>query len=352
MYVCCVELRKKKMSHSVLSPRQSAKFISDNSSEVKINNKGVDKVADIIGEKLHNCEYSIKAWKQHSLHPQKMEKETVDWIFVIDTLNFSFWSETNEKRFLVDYNNEKHSGYWSLCAALKRALEEGIPITTPSCYSTISLGKLQYIFRSVTDTNIPLLKKRMQHLHEVGQILVEKFDGSFVRCLEQCDNSVEKLLDIVTENFPCFRDYAEFKGKKVSLLKRAQILVADIWACFEGEGYGKFHDISSLTMFADYRVPQVLNYLGVLEYSAALMDDLKSSRLFTPGEDLEVEIRGNSIWAVELIIDKIRQKQGDKEVEDRNLNAVIVDFYLWDFSKDHWADMKHIPIHKIRSTNY
>lgn len=40
----------------------------------------------------------------------------------------------------------------------------------------------------------------------------------------------------------------------MALNKRAQILVADIWACFEGKGLGTFHDISTaITMFADYR---------------------------------------------------------------------------------------------------
>ena len=39
----------------------------------------------------------------------------------------------------------------------------------------------------------------------------------------------------------------------VYFLKRAQIFVADVWHRFEGRGYGEFHDIDSLTMFADYR---------------------------------------------------------------------------------------------------
>ena len=39
----------------------------------------------------------------------------------------------------------------------------------------------------------------------------------------------------------------------VAIYKRVQILVADIWACFEGKGYGAFSDIESITMFADYR---------------------------------------------------------------------------------------------------
>lgn len=36
----------------------------------------------------------------------------------------------------------------------------------------------------------------------------------------------------------------------VRFYKRAQILVADLWACFEGESYGGFHDIDGVTMFA------------------------------------------------------------------------------------------------------
>jgi hypothetical protein len=39
----------------------------------------------------------------------------------------------------------------------------------------------------------------------------------------------------------------------VSFYKRAQILIADIWGCFEGKGLGFFEDIDHLTMFADYR---------------------------------------------------------------------------------------------------
>ena len=40
---------------------------------------------------------------------------------------------------------------------------------------------------------------------------------------------------------------------KVRFWKRVQILVADIWACFENEGEGHFYDIDFLSMFADYR---------------------------------------------------------------------------------------------------
>lgn len=97
----------------------------------------------------------------------------------------------------------------------------------------------------------------------------------------------------------------------MKIYKRAQILAADIWACFEGKGYGEFNDISSVTMFADYRfvrklsdidrVPQGLVYMGVLKYSEDLMKVLEAGQIVESGDRLEVEIRGCSIWGVEVI---------------------------------------------------
>ena len=58
---------------------------------------------------------------------------------------------------------------------------------------------------------------------EVAKVLDEKFGGTFVNCLKQAEGSAQKLLTLVLDNFPCFRDVATFNGKKVSLLKRAQV---------------------------------------------------------------------------------------------------------------------------------
>ena len=44
-------------------------------------------------------------------------------IFLVDTLNFSFWSDDGDKKFAVTYNNKQYAGYWSLCAAVNRALD-------------------------------------------------------------------------------------------------------------------------------------------------------------------------------------------------------------------------------------
>ena len=45
---------------------------------------------------------------------------------MVDTLNFNFWSEDENKKFTVKYKDKKYTGYWSLCAAVNRALDVSI----------------------------------------------------------------------------------------------------------------------------------------------------------------------------------------------------------------------------------
>ena len=56
------------------------------------------------------------------------------------------------------------------------------------------------------------------------------------------------------------------------ILKRAQLLCADLWYCgtqseqTEISKLCKFEDIQQLSAFADYRIPQSLESMGALEY--------------------------------------------------------------------------------------
>lgn len=132
--------------------------------------------------------------------------------------------------------------------------------------------------RGDNEVPIPLLDERLSALHEVGSILIQKYNGTFLTCLKEADKSAVKLLTIIVNNFPCFRDEAVYKNRKVAIYKRAQILVGDIWNFFGGKGLGEFNDIDKITMFADYRIPQVLVYFGALSYTEELMNKLKNGK--------------------------------------------------------------------------
>lgn len=68
--------------------------------------------------------------------------------------------------------------------------------------------------------------------------------------VSRANHSAAALVNTLADEFPCFRDETRFEGRNVRFLKRAQIFVADLWAAFEGESFGEFEDIDSITMFS------------------------------------------------------------------------------------------------------
>ena len=101
----------------------------------------------------------------------------------------------------------------------------------------------------------------------------------------------------MSEKFEGFRDVSVYKGFEVSLLKRAQILVSDLY----GAGAWHFSDMEELTMFPDYQVPQVLNSRGVLEYSQELQRMVDNKLEIPRDSEMEIEIRASTIVACDLI---------------------------------------------------
>lgn len=170
-------------------------------------------------------ELDVSNFSQSQHHPKPCDKNGIEWIFVIDTLNFCFWTPGNATKWQVC----GETGYFALCAAINRAQRNGIDITNANYYSKITCEELAEILRGDdNETKVPLLEERVKCLHEVGSILIEKYQGKFETCLAEADHSARRLLHIITDEFPCYRDEAEWNGVGVSLYKRAQILIGDL----------------------------------------------------------------------------------------------------------------------------
>ena len=81
--------------------------------------------------------------------------------------------------------------------------------------------------------------------------------------------------------------------------------------------------ISQLTMFADYRVPQILKAKGVLIYNKHLTDLINNKKELPHGSKEEVEIRAATIQSVERIKNLLNEK-------GKNVMSIQVDVYLWE----------------------
>lgn len=103
-------------------------------------------------------------------------------------------------------------------------------------------------------------------------------------------------------------------------------------------------------MFADYRVPVILYTLGCLLYSPPLEAHIRALKPLPTGHPWEVQLRGTSIWCVEMIRRQITKVHPETS---GHINAVLIDFYLYDTAKDMEKEGKvAIPCHRTRSIWY
>ena len=107
----------------------SAEYVCNNAIDVAIDCSSTKTAAATIYNLMQSKQHSIHSWSAHELHPQGKDEATLNFIFTMDLLNFSFWSEkSEEQRFAVEYRGRKWTGYWSLVACLQRAVDEGMYI--------------------------------------------------------------------------------------------------------------------------------------------------------------------------------------------------------------------------------
>ncbi|PPQ92854.1 hypothetical protein CVT25_004342 [Psilocybe cyanescens] len=385
---------------------ESSEFAYRATDLVRINDDGVKNAAKHIRQKLLVEGYTPRTWRTHALHicpsepynaEDPLNKSVLDWIFLISSLNFSFWSEKEGRpdRYGVEWRTGWESeetkiwtGYWSLVASLNRALEEDIPITDPQFYSSETLcpdSLIEHVFRKADQSteSIPLLRERIAVMREVGFILCNGYGGSFKGFLDEFQRQHDgrgtslDLASMVANIFPAFRDEVYYEGTKVCLWKRAQILVAETWAAFYPASPSDPHplfpgpqgpEIRRLTMFADYRVPQILHHLCILTYPASLLRKLHAHTPLAPGSREEISLRVSSIIAVERVREEIlhlikHEEGGDSDAASRAgvVSSVLIDFYLWDLAKkvesgeekiENIETAEIVPIHRTRSVWY
>lgn len=137
------------------------------------------------------------------------------------------------------------------------------------------------------------------------------------------------LVQDVVQRFPSFNDVARWTrsgtglpGDEVRYYKRAQILAGDLAGSLTGSPLGTFADLHRLTAFADYKVPQVLRKLGILEYSPELSGMIANRMVLPAGSTAEIEIRSATIWGCELLRQALAAR-------GRNVPAHELDWMLW-----------------------
>lgn len=316
--------------------RERAQWVAEQGTLVRIDSRAVARFA----ENLLSQEMDVPPWDEFH-HFRGSDEETVAYLLVLDTLNFCFWPPRGNERWEVEYQGNWFSGYYALALALKKALEAGFPLADSQALVGLSMDALQRILSG--RGTLQLMDRRIENIRELGRSLLENFQGKAHELVASAQESAVALVRILSDSISSFKDVAAYQGRKVFFYKRAQLFAADLHGAFKGKDWGAFHDLEELTAFADYKLPQVLRQIGVFEYAPGLAEKVDRMIKLEPGSEEEVEIRANTIWAVELI--RQEMKLFGKEV-----TASGIDWLLWNLGQEDRFRAK--PYHRTVSTFY
>ncbi|KAK1359924.1 Queuosine salvage protein [Heracleum sosnowskyi] len=260
--------------------RASSEWVSSHASHVTVNLPGIEKVAESMKNSIPKVE-----WDYEGIHYFDNGPLSVQYLFVLDALNFCFWPD-------------KDLTYDHLAAGLKAALQNDKSAFDADRLQSYTGPELRKLLNWTKP--LPLENERVRLIHEVGFELERSFEGKASKLVESSGKSAAKLVALVTRFFPGFRDHTVYKGHQVFLYKRAQIFAADLWGAFK-----------------------VLQQLGVLRYSSSLASMIEGGTELCSGSEEEIELRACSIYAVEKMREVLHKKIG------KQVLSVELDLWLW-----------------------
>ena len=323
----------------------------------------------------------------NDVEAQRVERVLL-YILALDAINFCFWPTENESGASVCRKNLLE--YEHLATALRMMAERDdvfsnrdgdgneadtyafspnklVNMNTMSLLSDIR-ANLPHETEDGGCYHIPNASERVRLLKELGHGLIVHHNGSATSMLQKCVGpngkpSAVKLVDVITSTFRGFRDESvDANGRQVCFYKRAQIVTGDIWAAFgrgqkdtPGSNLTNFDDISELTTFADYRVPQLLRHVGVLRYSEELSAKIDNMVEVAAGSSDEHFIRAGTVVAVDRLVKEVRCILKDTNAAQNKIDeisAILLDWHLWQIGEklDREGTLK--PHHRVRTIFY
>lgn len=311
---------------------RSTAAVMSSSRDVAISPDAVDQVADSLAA-TENVAPDWDADLHYRATGPDGDERTAMWILVLDALNFCFWGTGDDPqvRWRVSWKAEPTDGYVALVSALKRAVDEGVPLHDASWLAHVDAETVARVLQPAAGhPEIPLIRCRLGNLRELGEgLLALQGPSPATNLIRNAGESAIALVKDVVRRFPSFNDVATWTradtglpGNEVRFYKRAQILAGDLAGALSGSPLGHVTDLHQLTAFADYKVPQVLRHTGILRYSPELSKTIDSRAFLPAGSTQEIEIRAATIWGCEVL----RQALAGR---DRDVSAHELDWLLW-----------------------
>lgn len=304
---------------------KSCEYVVNNSKSVKINETKLDEFINTIKNvKTSNW----LSFSPYNLLDLKVET-IINFLLVYESIDFSFWGNP---KWTIDTDNGKEDGSIALLYAILKYVKDN----NSTDFSNITKDEFKKILKG--NVEIPLFEERYNIIKNVSKIANEKMNGNFYTFIKDITTDIE-LFEVIIKYFKNFKDERTYNNKNVYFYKLAQLLTSDILHIRELKENIKV-DYSHLVGCADYKIPQVMRGLGILEYSDKLASIIDNKKEIELNSEYEVEIRASML----IVIDTIKEKLENK------FYSIDINDYIWTQGRNKSLDLK--PYHLTRTINY
>src|SRR3989338_4406600 len=267
--------------------------------------------------------------------------QQIGLVCVFNCVSFCFWAAKGQEKWATKIDGEMIDGATGVFRALERALKNGAPLLDAHFLQNLDREKFNEILNG--NIEIPLLDERVKCLNEAGRVLLQNFDGNFMKVFEAANGDAVELTNLFIKFFSSFNDYATFEGEKVEFHKRAQLNTDMINYRLAKRREKELSNLDKLTAFADYKIPQMLRKFGILEYTPELANKIYGYEEIEAGSREEIEIRAATIWAIEEMKEVLRPRFPQ-------ITARQLDDHLWSLGQTKSPDDK--PYHRTKTIYY
>lgn len=310
------------MSNLLNRIKESSKYVSDNSKYVKINYEKIDEIID--GGEFNAIRYWLDTNPFNILDMNY--RDIVNFLLLYHTIgDYCFWGDP---KWEIDTEVGKLDGSYAIMYILINRFRNN---------NDMNMSYEEFADMLKGNVEIPLLKERYNCLVEMNKYL-DSIVKDFYDEIKDLKVDID-LLDYVVSTFSYFKDETNYNGVNVYFYKRAQLLVSDILHVRKMLENIEV-DYSNLMGCADYKIPQVMNALGMLEYEYDLEYKLARKEELQEDSIEEIEIRANDLVVIDYIYEKLNREVCRMDIND----------YIWLLGQDKSKINKNY--HRTRTIRY
>lgn len=308
---------------------ETSKFVVENAEYVKINyNKATELIEELL--KFNNVHYLTKV--PYSVYDMST-KDIVNFLLIYDSIDFSFWGNP---KWTINADGKDLDGSFALLHCIFNLFNGRDSEEVYKELENMTLEDFSVILKGNVD--IPLLEERYKIVNGIARIVNKRMNGNFYGRVKDITTDKD-LFKLILDNFTRFEDTRSYKCQTIYFYKLAQLLTSDILHVIENKEKLSV-DYSNLIGCADYKIPQVMQGFGILEYDHKLSSLLESKTELEENSPFEVEIRASMIVVIDYIYNRI----------NKSIARIDINDFVWGKGQDKTKQYK--PYHLTRTTSY